>query len=95
MHSLGAGRREKMRYILGSAACILIPGGVLGGFCGALAWRRVTARLMESVSVNIPLEADTPVMAAVFAAAWAVLTLVAVLAAAAALTGEKGLKKRK
>lgn len=95
MNSLGACRRERIRYITGSAACILVPGAILGGICGGLAWRRVTARLMESVSVMIPLEADTLVMAALFTAAYVILALVASWAAALALTAGKGLKKRK
>lgn len=95
MNSLGADRWEKIRYIFGSSACILIPGAVLGGICGGLAWKRVTARLMESVRVAIPLEANTPVMAAVFVAVFVILALAASLVAALALTGEKGLKKRK
>lgn len=95
MNSLGTPRRERIRYIFGSSACILIPGAILGGICGGLAWKRVTVRLMESVRVEIPLEANTLVMAAAFAAAFAVLALAASLAAALGLTREKGLKKRK
>ncbi len=95
MNAIGARRRERIRYIFGSSACILVPGAVLGGICGGLAWKQVTARLMESVSVAIPLEANTMVMSAVFVAVFLVLALAALLAAALALTGEKGLKKRK
>lgn len=95
MNSLGADRREKIRYILVSSACILVPGAVLGGICGGAAWRRVTLRLMESVRVSVPLEANMPVMAAIFVAAYVALALAASLAAAGVLTREKGLKKRK
>ena len=55
----------------------------------------MTARLMESVSVAIPLEANTMVMSVAFVAVFLILALAALLAAALALTGEKGLKKRK
>ncbi len=95
MNSLGARRRERVWQIVGSAACILVPGAVLGGICGGLAWKRVTARLMESVRVEIPLEAHTLFMAAAMAAVFVALALAASLAAALALTREKGLKKRK
>lgn len=95
MNSLGADRREKIRYIFVSSACILVPGAVLGGICGGAAWRRVTLRLMESVRVSVPLEANTPVMATVFVAAYVALALAASLAAAGVLTRERGLKKRK
>lgn len=95
MNSLGAPRRDRIRYVFGSSACILIPGAVLGGICGGLAWKRVTARLMESVRVEIPLEANTLIMAAAFAAVFVVLALAGALAAALVLTRDKGLKKRK
>lgn len=95
MNSLGADRREKIRYIFVSSACILVPGAVLGGICGGAAWRRVTLRLMESVRISVPLEANTPVMTTAFVAAYVALALAASLAAAGVLTREKGLKKRK
>ena len=95
MNAIGAHRRERIRYIFGSSACILVPGAALGGICGGLAWKQVTARLMESVSVAIPLEANTMVMSVAFVAVFLILALAALLAAALALTGEKGLKKRK
>ncbi len=95
MHSLGAGRREKLWHVFAGAAGVLIPGGILGGILGALLWGRVTAGLMESVNVEIPLEANTPVTAAVLTAAYVLFMLAAVLAAALPVTREKGLRKGK
>lgn len=95
MHSLGAGRGEKIRHVLAGSAGVLIPGGILGGIIGALLWGRVTAGLMESVNVEIPLEANTPVTAAVLTAAYVLFMLAAVLAAALPVTREKGLRKGK
>ena len=95
MNSLGASRKDKLRYMLAGSACILIPGGILGGIIGALLWERVTAGLMESVNVQIPLEANTPVTSLVLTSAYVLVMLAAVLAAAIPLTREKGLKRRK
>ena len=95
MHSLGAGRGEKIRHVLAGSAGVLIPGGILGGIIGALLWGRVTAGLMESVNVEIPLEANTPVTTVVLTAAYVLFMLEAILLTAFPLTGEKGLRKRK
>lgn len=95
MASLGTGRGGKVSYVLGNALCILVPGSILGGLTGALLWKKVVARLMDSVNISIPLEANMAVTATMLVALHLVLMTALILVIAVSITGTRGLIKRK
>lgn len=95
MSSLGTPRGRRIWHVTVSSLCLLVPGAVLGAAAGAFLWERVAARLMESVNVQIPLEARVGVLAPGLALAVTAVMLVIVLLAAVMLSGDRGLARRK
>lgn len=95
MLSFGAPRGKRIEHICVSAAAILLPGTVLGAFAGSKLWTQVAARLMQSLNIEIPLEANMPVIAPTFAAAHLLLMMLVVLFTAILLSGSSGAMKRK
>ena len=95
MLSFGAPRGKRIEHICVSAAAILLPGTVLGAFAGSKLWTQVAARLMQSLNIEIPLEANMPVIAPTLAAAHLLLMMLVVLFTAILLSGSSGAMKRK
>ena len=95
MSSLGAPRGKRIGHIVVSTVCLLIPGAVIGGLAGSLLWKRVAATLMESVNVQIPLEANMSVLAPCLAAGVFAVMAVIIFFVAAMVSGSKGLMRRK
>ncbi|HIT33440.1 MAG TPA: hypothetical protein IAC31_02265, partial [Candidatus Faecousia intestinigallinarum] len=95
MASLGANPHKQVQHILISALGILIPGSILGGLAGALVWEQVAARLMASVNVNIPLEANMLRTAPVLTLSHLILMSLLTLLTAIPLTANKNLMRRK
>ena len=63
MRLLGAGTEQQLAHSLLSNGCIVVIGGILGGIVGSLSWERISRSLMQSVSVDIPLNANlTPLV---------------------------------
>ena len=63
MRLLGAGTKQQLAHSLLSNGCILVIGGILGGVVGSFSWGWISRALMQSVSVDIPLNANlTPLV---------------------------------
>lgn len=95
MCSLGAPRGKRIGFILGSSLGILLPGALLGGTAGALLWKKVAEKLMESVHVTIPMSADTVLLSVSLTGSLLLGMLILVTFLALIVSGEKGLIKRK
>ena len=95
MCSLGATRKKQVQHLMVGTVGILAPGTIVGGISGALLWERVASSLMESLSVQIPLEANMLITAPTLALIHFGLVCLVVLLAAIPLTGNKGLMGRK
>lgn len=92
MRSLGAGPADRFRHVVLSALGLLVPGTVLGCAAGLLLWDTLSAELMESVSVTVPLVSDGTGM--VLTAAIQLLTaLIIVCITALTMAKEKGGKR--
>ena len=61
MSTLGAPRKNRIAYILGSNLCILLPGTVLGLLLGIGAWQTVSSLLYSSVKAELYLSIDVNV----------------------------------
>lgn len=59
MASLGADRNKQMNHVLVATFGILLPGSIVGGICGGISQNYLSRELMESVAVNIPMEANS------------------------------------
>ena len=95
MFSFGAPRRKRMQHILVSTAAVLLPGTVIGAFAGARLWTLVAAKLMQSLNIEIPLEANMPVIAPTLAAAHLLLMALVILFTAIILTKNNSIMKNK
>ena len=95
MSSLGTPRGKRISHIIVSTVCLLIPGAVIGGLAGSLLWERVAATLMESVNVQIPLEANMTVLAPVLSIAITVFMAVITFVVSVMVSGNNGLMRRK
>ncbi len=95
MFSFGAPRGKRIQHICVSTAAILLPGTVIGAFAGAKLWTQVASRLMQSLNIEIPLEANMPVIAPTLAAAHLILIFAATLFAAIILTKNNSVMKNK
>ncbi len=95
MSTLGASRGKRILHIVVSSFCLLIPGAAIGGFAGMLLWERVAATLMESINVQIPLEADMTALAPNLTLGVLTMMAVIVLLVAVMVSGNKGLMRRK
>ena len=95
MSSLGASRIMRVWHIFVSAVCLLIPGALIGGLVGSLLWERVAATLMESVNVQIPLEANMTALAPILTAGVAAVMAVVIFFVSLMVSGSKALMRRK
>lgn len=95
MSSLGAPRGRRIGYLLSSSVCILVPGILVGGAAGLLAWSKFADKLMETVNVQVPLEANMAALVPGMALAVLTVMMGTVLVTAVALSGSKGLMKRR
>lgn len=95
MRSLGASRGRRIGHVMVSSASLLLPGAALGALAGALLWERVAAKLMASVNVQIPLEANMAVLAPSLAAGLCAAAGALALLAALLLSGGEGLGRGK
>ena len=95
MSSLGVSRGKRIFHIVISSVCLFIPGTALGGLAGLLLWERVAATLMESVNVQLPLDANMTVLVPCLTAGVSVMTAIAILLVAVIVSGNKGLMRRK
>ena len=84
-----------MRHIVVSSLSLLLPGTIIGAIAGANLWTKVAARLMQSLNIQIPLEANMPVIAPTLAAAHLFLTALLVLLTAILATGNNSVMKRR
>lgn len=94
MGSLGVGRGCRILYVLENALCILLPGSILGGLVGALLWDKVAEKLMDSVHVSIPMEANLAITVPMLSLAHLVLMAAAALLVAVPITGSLSFIKR-
>lgn len=94
MGFLGACRSRRILHVMESAIYILLPGSVMGGVAGAFLWKRVAAKLMDSVHVTIPLQANMAQIAPVLIVVHMVLMAFCILLAAIPMTGSRLLIKR-
>ena len=95
MFSFGAPRKKRMQHICVSSAAILLPGTVLGAFAGSKLWTRVADRLMQSLNIEIPLEANMPVIAPTLAVAHLLLMAPVIVFTALVLTKNNSVMKCK
>lgn len=95
MQSLGAPRKDRVGHLYVSAMSILVPGGILGGIAGAMLWIPVTEKLMEAVSVQIPIQANMPIVATVIVAVHIVLMSIVLWLTAIPMTSDRRSMKRK
>lgn len=58
MSALGATRGQRIAHLAAYDLGMLLPGAALGTLTGALVWKRVTAELLASVDVLIPLSLE-------------------------------------
>lgn len=75
MASLGADRGHQMIHALVTTFGILLPSSVVGGICGGISQKWLSRELMESVAVNIPMEANPAFLIPVVVAVQAFLVL--------------------
>lgn len=94
MGSLGAGRKEKLGYVLGSSSAILLPGTVLGAALTLALWGPVVSRLLTAGGASFSLSLDLGTLAAV-AGAQLFAALLLVLLLAIPMTRNSSLMKRK
>ena len=95
MHSLGTPRGRRMRHIVVSSLSLLLPGTIIGAIAGAKLWTKVAERLMQSLNIEIPLEANMPLIAPALAAAHLLLTALLVLLTAILATRNNSVMKRR
>lgn len=95
MGSLGTSRGKRIEYIVVSTVCLLIPGIVIGGFAGVLLWERVAVTLMETIHVQVPLEANMTVLVPGLMAGMFVILVVITLIVACFESSSKGFMRRK
>ena len=89
MRSLGAAPADRFRHVAFGALGLLIPGTVLGCAAGLLLWDTLSAELMESVSVTVPLVSDGTGMV-LTAAVQLLAALIVVCITALTMAKEKG-----
>lgn len=58
MDSLGAGRKQKLSWLIASSLGILLPATVIGAIAGLLLWGRVSDALTASAQVMVEVQAD-------------------------------------
>ncbi len=82
MYSLGAERKRRMAYILGSNLCILLPGTILGCLLSIGSWKYVSQALYAAAETEsrISFEVNAPLLLTV-----AVIQFVCILTAAVLL----------
>ena len=95
MFSFGAPRKKRMGHICVSSAAILLPSTVIGAFAGSKLWTQVADRLMQSLNIEIPLEANMPVIAPTLAAAHLLLMALVIVFTALVLTKNNSVMKCK
>lgn len=95
MSSLGASKGKRIIHIVVSTLAVLLPGAVLGGLVGLLLWERVAETLMESVNVQIPLDANMIILAPSLTLVLLAVMFVVILLVAVFVSGNKGLMRRK
>ena len=66
-----------------------------GGILYEILWTQVAARLMQSLNIEIPLEANMPVIAPTLAAAHLLLMMLVILSTALILTKNNRVVKRR
>ena len=64
MYSLGAERKKRMAYILGSNLCILLPGTLLGCLISIFSWKYVSNAIYAAAETEavITFEVDVPLV---------------------------------
>lgn len=95
MGSLGASRGKRVYHVMAYSFGILLPGALLGAFAGTLLWEQVTEDLMGAVNVQIPLEANLPVVATGLAFTYLMLMGLTVFTTAIPLTSNNSIMKHK
>lgn len=95
MCSLGAIRNLQIRHLTIGAVALLIPGTLIGAVAGALLWKRVAAKLMESINIQLPLEANMLITAPALSVCHLILVILIVLVVAIPLSANKGSMGRK
>lgn len=95
MSSLGASKGQRIIHIVVSTLAVLLPGAALGGLVGLLLWERVAETLMESVNVQIPLDANMIILAPSLTLGVLAVMFVVILLVAVFVSGNKGLMRRK
>ena len=60
MYSLGATRRKRMRYLLGSNLCILLPGTIIGCVLSLASWKLVNRALFAVADAQSYITFDIP-----------------------------------
>ena len=92
MRSLGAAPASRFCHVVLSALGLLLPGTVLGWAAGTALWQNLSAELMETVGVTVPLVTDGTGMV-LTAAIQLVAALTVVCITALTMAKEKGGKR--
>lgn len=90
MYSLGANRRKRMLYFIGSNLCILLPGTLIGFVISIISWQTVNRVLYSATDIEAYFKIEVDVLllmkvtAIQFICFFAVVTLIAIL-----MTGDR------
>lgn len=95
MCSLGATRGNQIQHLTVGAVVLLIPGTLIGAVAGSLLWEQVATKLMESINIQLPMEADMLVTAPALSVCHLAVMALNILMIAIALSANKGLMGRK
>ncbi len=96
MYSLGAERKRRMAYILGSNLCILLPGTILGCLLSIGSWKYVSNAIYAAAETEsvITFEVDVPLVLMI-AAIQFVCMLIASLVLALLMAKDRKMHERK
>lgn len=94
MESLGAPKGRIFLFVISSSFAIILPGTILGAIASIILKDSVTAELMESIGVSIPLIFNGTATTIVVAAVQLVIAMIAVSIFGMLLIKEHGLSRK-
>lgn len=96
MYSLGANRKRRISYLLGSNLCILLPGTLIGCVVSIVSWKLVSSALFAAAEAEAYFDfaVDAPLLLTV-AAVQFICMLIASLVLALMMAKDRNMNKRK
>ena len=96
MYSLGASRKKRMSYLIGSNLCILLPGTALGCLISIVSWQSVSQALYAAAEADsiIAFEVDAPLLLTI-SAIWFAFIFAASVVIAMLMSRDRKMHERK